>query len=86
MSNRHIIDIPVKIMYPGVVSFRVIQILAFLDEINEMKTWDTDIRNAYLKAMTLDKFYIKEGTYFGDREDHILIFAILLYGIFSSGL
>ena len=73
-------------MYSGVVSFRVIQILAFLDDINEMETWDTYIRNAYLETITLDKFYIKEGTYFGDREDHIHIFDILLYGIFSFGI
>ena len=37
-------------------------LLLFLDDINEMKMWDTYIENEYLEAKSLGKVYIIVGT------------------------
>ena len=67
VSYRYITDIPAGIVYFAVVSFRVIQILEFLSEINKMEIWDTGIGNSYLEENTIEKVYIIAGTEFGDR-------------------
>ncbi len=51
-----------------------------------MKTWTTDIGNAYLKAKTTEKVYIIAGPEFGELEGHILIIVKALYGLRGSGL
>ena len=81
MSDGHLTDIPVEIVYSGFVSLHGIQILVFNYGINKMKTWDTDILNACFEAKTLEKVYIIAGAEFGDREVHILIYAKSLYAL-----
>jgi hypothetical protein len=51
-----------------------------------MKTWATDIGNAYLEAVTAEKVYILAGPEFGELEGHILVVFKALYGLHSSGL
>jgi Reverse transcriptase (RNA-dependent DNA polymerase) len=57
----------------------------FLDELNKLQLWATDIGNAYLEAYTSKKVYVVAGPEFGDREGHILVISKALYGLQSSG-
>jgi hypothetical protein len=60
--------------------------LIFLAELNGLKTWATDIGNAYLEAKTSELVYIIAGPEFSDLEGHILTIYKALYGLRSSGL
>ena len=57
----------------------------FIGELDGMEPWATDMRNAYLKARTSEKVYIRAGTEFGDLEVHLLIIFKALYGLKLSG-
>jgi hypothetical protein len=86
VADGHLTDIPVDSVYSGVVSLKGLRLLLFLSELNNMKTWATDIGNAYLEAVTAEKVYILAGPEFGELEGHILIVFKALYGLRSSGL
>ncbi len=58
----------------------------FLAELNGLKTWATDIGNAYLEAETSEKVFIIAGPEFGELEGHTLVIFKALYGLRSSGL
>ena len=58
VANGHLTDVPLDSVYSGVVSLRGIRMLVFLSELNGLKTWTTDIDNAYLEAVTSAKAYI----------------------------
>ena len=60
--------------------------LVFLSELNGMKTWVTDIGNAYLEAHTKESVYIIAGPEFAELEGHTLLIIKALYGLRSSGL
>jgi hypothetical protein len=60
--------------------------LVFLAELNGLKTWATDISNAYLEAETKECVYIHAGPEFGEHEGHTLAIFIALYGLWNSGL
>ena len=51
-----------------------------------MKTWQGDIGNAYLEAVTQEQIFIIAGPEFGDLEGHILVIYKALYGLRTSGL
>jgi len=42
-------------------------------ELNTLDLWATDVRNAYLEALTEEKIYIVAGPQFRESEGHILI-------------
>ena len=52
VADGHLTDVPIETVYSGIVSLHGIQLMIFLAELNSMKTWATDIGNAYLKAYT----------------------------------
>jgi hypothetical protein len=79
-------DVPINSVYSGVVSLRGMRMLIFLAELNGLKTWATDIGNAYLEAKTSKKLYIIAGAEFGLREGHTLVIFKALYGLRTSGL
>jgi hypothetical protein len=58
----------------------------FLAELNGLKTWATDIGNAYLEAETSEKVFIIAGPKFDELEGHTLVIFKALYGLRSSGL
>jgi hypothetical protein len=60
--------------------------LIFLTELNGVKTWATDIGNAYLEAKTSELVYIIASPEFGELEGHVLSIYKALYGLRSSGL
>ena len=60
--------------------------MVFLSELNGMKTWVTDIGNAYLEAYTKESVYIIAGPEFAELEGHTLLIIKALYGLRSSGL
>ena len=86
VPDGQLTDIPVEDIYSGAVYLLGIQLLVFIYDPNKMETWDTDIVNVYLEAKTLENFYIIAGTEFGDREGKIIIFDMVLYGIWYFGI
>ena len=55
---RHLADIPVDSVYSGVFSLWGLQIMMFLVELNQLKTWATDIGNIYISAEIAERVYI----------------------------
>ena len=86
VAGGHLTDTPIDSVYSSVVSLRGVRFVVFLAELNGLKTWATDIGNAYLEAFTEEKVYFIAGGEFGDREGHTLIIVKALYGLKSSGL
>ena len=85
VADGHLTDIPTESVYSGVVSLRGLRTIVFLGELNKLQTWATDIGNAYLEALTLEKVYIRAGPEFGERQGHTLVIYKALYGLRSSG-
>ena len=86
VAGGHLTPIPVESVYSGVISLRGVCLLVFLSELNGMKTWVTDIGNAYLEAHTKESVYIIAGPEFAELEGHTLLIIKALYGLRSSGL
>jgi Reverse transcriptase (RNA-dependent DNA polymerase) len=85
VADGHLADIPIDSVYSGVVSLRGFRLVLFLAELNDLQLRPTYIGNAYLEAYTTKKVYIISGPEFGEREGHILVISIALYGLRSSG-
>ena len=62
VTDGQLSDISFGSFYSGLVSLHGIRLLVFLDDINKMETWNTDIGNSYLEDNTLEKVYIIAGT------------------------
>jgi hypothetical protein len=86
VADGHLTEVPVDSVYSGVVSLRGLRLILFLSELNDMKTWATDIGNAYLEAVTDEKVYIIAGPEFGKLQGHVLAIYKALYGLRSSGI
>ena len=52
VADGHLTDIPLDIVYSGVVSLRGLRLVVFLAELNGIETYTTDIGNAYLESHT----------------------------------
>jgi Reverse transcriptase (RNA-dependent DNA polymerase) len=85
-TDGHLTDIPLESVYSGVVSLRGFRIVLFLDKLNHLEIWATDIGNAYLEVFTSEKVYIIAGPEFGECEGHILVISKALYSLQSSGV
>ena len=57
----HLNDVALSSVYSGFASFRGIKLVIFLDEINKLDSWDTNVGNGYSKALTKEKLYVKAG-------------------------
>ena len=66
------LNIPADSLAQGSGFFRF-HLIIFLAELNGLKTWATDIGNAYLEAKTFQKLYIITGPEFGELERHTII-------------
>jgi hypothetical protein len=86
VADGHLTDIPLDSVYSGVVSLRGLRTLLFIAELNDLRTWATDVGNAYLEAKTKEKVYVIAGSEFGDLEGHVLVIIKALYGLRTSGL
>jgi hypothetical protein len=47
VADGHLTD---ESVYSGVVSLRGFRLVMFLDELNNLEVWATDVSNAYLEA------------------------------------
>jgi hypothetical protein len=86
VADGHLTDVPLDIVYSGVVSLRGLRTHVFLSELNGLDTWATNIGNPYLEAETKERLYIIAGAKFGEIEGHTLVIVKALYGLQSSGL
>jgi len=86
VAGGHLAETPIDSACSSAVSLRGVRLLAFIGELNGLKTWLTDIGNAYLETHTKEKVYIIAGPEFGDREGHVLVVSKALCGLHSSGL
>jgi len=86
VAGGHLTDIPVDSVYSGVVSLCGLCVVTFLAKLNALDLWATNIRNAYLEALTEEKIYIITGPEFKELEGQILIIQKALYGLRTSGL
>jgi hypothetical protein len=86
VTDGHLTKFPLDSIYSSVMSLHGLRRLVFLAKLNGLKTWATDIGNAYLGAETKAPVYIIAGAEFGDLEGHILVIFKALYGLWSSGL
>ena len=86
VAGGHMTETPIESVYSSVVSLRGIRMVTFLAELNGLKTWQTDVGNAYLEAETKEKVYVVAGSEFGEQEGNILVIKRALYGLKSSGL
>jgi hypothetical protein len=73
VADGHLTDVPLDIVYSGVVSLHGLRILVFLGELNGLNTWATNIGNAYLEAETKERVYIIASAEFGELEGHTLV-------------
>jgi len=58
VAGGHMTETPTESTYSSVVSLRGIRMVTFLAELNGLKTWQTDVGNAYLEAHTKEKVYM----------------------------
>ena len=87
VAGGHLTDTPIDSVYSSVASLRGVRMIMFLAELNDLKSWTTDIGNAYLESHTLEKVYIIAGKEFAcvGLEGHVLVIVKSLYGLKSSG-
>ena len=70
----------------SVVSLRGLRVVLFIAELNGLRSWATDVGNAYLEADTEEKVYIIAGPEFREKRGHTMVIKKALYGLRSSGL
>ena len=85
VADGHLTDIPVDSVYSGVVSLRGFRLLFFLEELNGLETWGTDISSAYLESYTKENVCIFVGPEFGHLSGHRLLISKSLYNLRTSG-
>ena len=64
---------------------RNLRLAMFLAELNNLQLWRADVGNAYLQALTKEKFYIVCGSEFEELQRHVLVMHKALYGTRSGG-
>lgn len=84
VAGGHMTEIPLDSVYSSVVSLRGVRFVIFLGELNGLKTWATDIGNAYLEAETKEKICFEAGPEFKELEGHTLTIFKALYGLRTS--
>ena len=63
---------------------RNLRLPMFLAELNNFQLWGADVGNAYLQALTKEKFYIVGGPEFEELQGHVLVMHKALYGTRSG--
>jgi hypothetical protein len=66
VADGNLPDLPLELVYSGVVSLRGFQMVLFLAELNHLDIWATDMGNTYQETYTSDKVYIIAGPEFKD--------------------
>ena len=86
VAGGHSTQVPDESIYSGVVSLKVIRLVIFLGQLNNLKIYSTDIGDAYLEAKTQEKVYIIAGPEFGSLEEYTMVINKALYELHSSGM
>ena len=66
VADGYLTATPTESVYSGVVSLRGLGTCLFICKLDGMEPWATDIRNAYLKALTSEKVCIRARPEFGE--------------------
>ena len=85
VADGHLTKEPVESIYSGVVSLRILRMVVFLSQLNNLEIWGADVGNAYLEAYTDEKLCIIAGPEFKELQGHLLIMIKALYGTHSGG-
>ena len=86
VADGYLTAIPAESVYSEVVLLRGLRMCLFISELDGMEPLATDIRNAYLEALTSEKVCIRVGLEFGpDLKGHLLIVYKTFYGLRLSG-
>ena len=85
VADGHLTKEPVESIYSGVVSLRILRMVVFLSQLNDLEIWGADVGNAYLEACTDEKLCIIAGPEFKELQGHLLIMIKALYGTHSGG-
>ena len=85
VADGHLTKEPVESIYSGVVSLRILRMVVFLSQLNNLEIWGADVGNAYLEAYTDEKLCIIAGPEFKELQGHLLIMVKALYGTRSGG-
>ena len=86
VANGNLTNADLSRIYSEVVSLRGIRLFIFLDELDRLETWGTDIEKACLEALVMEKIFIKSGPEFGSLQCQTLIINKALYRLSTSGL
>ena len=85
VADRHLTKEPVESIYSGVVPLRILRMVVFLSQLNDLEIWGADVGNAYLEAYTDEKLCIIAGPEFKELQGHLLIMIKALYRTCSGG-
>jgi hypothetical protein len=85
VAGGHVTAPPSDYVYSGVVANDSVRTVVFLTEQNGLKTYLTDIGNAFITAETKEKIWAVAGPEFGpDIQGRVLVFVKALYGLKSA--
>jgi hypothetical protein len=84
VAGGHRTDPPPEDVYSGVVMIDSVRLALFLGVLNNLKTCAADVGCAFLHGRTKEKYCIRAGPEFGDRQGRYLIIYGSLYGLRSS--
>ena len=85
VARGRMTDVPLTIMYDGVVSFETVKISLTVEALNDMNVKTDDIMNAYIKALYRETSYTILGTEFVPDEGKMEIVFWDLYGLNIAG-
>ena len=84
VAGGHRTDPPPEDVYSGVVMIDSVRLAFFLCVLNKMQACAADVGCAFLHGRTKEKYCIRAGPEFGDRQGKYLIIYGSLYGLRSS--
>ena len=84
VAGGHRTDPPPEDVYSGVVMIDSVRLALFLGVLNNLNTCAADVGCAFLHGRTKEKYCIRAGPEFGDRQGKYLIIYGSLYGLRSS--
>ena len=85
VPDGHLTKEPVESIYSGVVSLRILRMVVFLSQLNDLEIWGADVGIAYLEVYTDEKLCTIAGPEFKELQGHPLIMIKALHGTHSGG-
>ena len=85
VADGHTTAPPSSITYSSVVSRESVRLKFLPASLNDLDIFSCDIGNAYLNAKCREKLWTEAGTEFGNEKGMVMIIAIAIYGLKSSG-